>query len=263
MKRVARFSGLVPFALLLVLFFHSYTAKIIPERPIDNMGLPPVMLWAWERPVDLEYLDTKRYGVAFLAQTLNLKGDEVIRNPRRQPLHVAPEAKLMAVTRIESDKSKAGHASLSASQRERVVELILKSLELDSISAIQVDFDAVTSERQFYRQLLQELRQKLPQQIPLSMTALASFCVGDRWLKELPVDEAVPMIFRMGSDDQRIKTMLAKGHDFHEPLCRKSYGIAVDEPFAHRLNDGRRLYVFNARPWTGSEYAALEEGRLK
>ncbi len=67
--------------------------------------------------------------------------------------------------------------------------------------------------------MLQDLRQKLPQQIPLSMTALASFCVGDRWLDDLPVDEAVPMIFRMGPDDQRIKNMLANGYDFREPLA--------------------------------------------
>jgi hypothetical protein len=221
------------------------------------------MLWAWERPVDLEYLDTKRYGVAFLAQTLTLKGDEVVLSPRRQPLYVTPQTKLMAVTRIESDKKESGRASLSAKQKEQVVELILRSLQLDNISAIQVDFDAVTSEREFYRQLLQELRQKLPQQIPLSMTALASFCVGDRWLADLPVDEVVPMIYRMGPDDQTIKTMLANGDDFREPLCRRSYGIAVDEPFVHSLNDGRRLYVFNPRPWRGPEYAALEEGRLK
>ena len=261
MRRVVAFSGWFPLAILLVLFFHSYKDK--PQRPVDKMGLPPVMLWAWERPVDLEYLDTRRYGVAFLAQTLTLKGDEVVLSPRRQPLHVTPETKLMAVTRIESAKSRTGRASLSASQKERVVELILRSLELENISAIQVDFDAVTSEREFYSQLLQELRQKLPQQIPLSMTALASFCVGDRWLNDLPVDEAVPMIFRMGPDDRRIKTMLANGYDFREPLCRRSYGIAVDEPFAHSFNDGRRLYVFNPRPWTGREYAALEEGRMK
>jgi hypothetical protein len=263
MRRVVIFAGWFPLALLVVLFFHSYRAKVRPEPLIGNMRLPPVMLWAWERPVDLEYLDTGRYGVAFLAQTLSLKGDEVVLTPRRQPLHVTPETKLMAVTRIESEKNGNSRASLSASQRERVLELILRSLELDNISAIQVDFDAVTSEREFYRQLLRELRQKLPQQIPLSMTALASFCVGDRWLHDLPVDEAVPMIFRMGPDDRRIKSMLANGYDFREPLCRRSYGIAVDEPFAHSFNDGRRLYVFNPRPWTGKEYAALEEGRLK
>ena len=263
MRRAVIFAGWFPIALLLILFFHSYKGKVRPERPIDNMGLPPVMLWAWERPVDLEYLDTKRYGVAFLAQTLTLKGDEVVLYPRRQPLHVTPETKLMAVTRIESDKSETGRASLSASQREQVLELILRSLERENISAIQIDFDVVTSEREFYRQLLQELRQKMPQQIPLSMTALASFCVGDRWLHDLPVDEAVPMIFRMGPDEQRIKTMLANGYDFREPLCQKSYGIAVDEPFAHSLNDGRRLYVFNPHPWRGKEYTALREGRLK
>ena len=85
------FAGWFPLALLLVVFFHSYNGKVKARRPMDNMGLPPIMLWAWERPVDLEYLDTKRYGVAFLAQTLTLKGDEVVLYSRRQPLHVTPK----------------------------------------------------------------------------------------------------------------------------------------------------------------------------
>jgi len=69
------------------------------------------------------------------------------------------------------------------------------------------------SERDFYRALLQDLRAQLPDNVPLSMTALASFCIGDRWLEGLPVDEAVPMIFRMGADDKPIKNLLANGKD--------------------------------------------------
>ncbi len=263
MRRMVTFSGLFPVALLLLLFFHSYKAKLKPEELTDEMGLPPVMLWAWERPVDLEFLDTKRYGVAFLAQTLTLKGDEVVFYPRQQPLHVTPETRLMAVTRIESDKTEGSRAALSPGQKARLVSLILKTLERKNVVAIQTDFDVVTSEREFYRQLLHDLRKQMPQDTPLSMTALASFCIGDRWLKDLPVDEVVPMIYRLGPDDRQIKSMLANGYDFREPLCRKSYGIALDEPFTHSLNDGRRLYVFNARPWTGQEYLALEEGTLK
>ena len=56
------------------------------------------------------------------------------------------------------------------------------------------------------------------------MTALASFCVGDRWLDGLPVDEVVPMIFRMGTDNERIRSFLAAGNDFQDPMCRTSYG---------------------------------------
>lgn len=219
------------------------------DRTIEN-NFPRVILWAWERPEDLQFLDTERFGVAFLAQTLELRGDEVVLNPRRQPLKVSPETKLVAVTRIESRKVTGEPTSLSATQRAQVVSLVLRSLALPNVAAIQIDFDAVTSERKFYRALLQDLRQELPENMPLSMTALASFCIGDPWIKDLPVDEAVPMIFRMGADNNSIRRGLASGSDFREPLCRRSYGIAVDEPLAMKFDTSRRLYVFNVRPWT-------------
>jgi hypothetical protein len=208
------------------------------------------MLWAWERPEDLSFLDSHKFGVAFLAQTLTLKGDEVVFNPRHQPLRVPPETKMMAVTRIESQKTTGEKTVLSQNQRQQLVKLILLTLELSRVAAIQIDFDALVSERDFYRALLQDLRAQLPDNVPLSMTALASFCIGDRWLDDLPVDEAVPMIFRMGADDKPIKNRLAGGDDFREPLCRHSYGIALDEPLEMRLYTSRRLYVFNDRSWT-------------
>jgi hypothetical protein len=222
-------------------------------------NLPPVILWAWERPEDLEFLDSGRFGVAFLAQTLTLKGDDVVLNPRRQPLKVSPATRLIAVTRVESQKNTGAKAGLTAAQREKLVTLISRTLELQNVSAIQVDFDAVVSERKFYRELLEDLRQKLPEHVALSMTALASFCIGDRWFDDLPVDEAVPMIFRMGADDERIKNFLAAGNDFREPLCQTSYGIALDEPLNMKFAEARRLYVFGREAWTEKNVALLSE----
>jgi hypothetical protein len=91
------------------------------------------------------------------------------------------------------------------------------------------------------------------------MTALASFCIGDRWLNDLPVDEAVPMIFRMGADDRTVKNMLTGGDDFREPLCRQSYGIATDEPVDLKFKSGRRVYVFNSHSWRPAETNAISE----
>jgi hypothetical protein len=218
------------------------------------------MVWAWERPEDLSFLDTNKYGVAFLAQTLTLKGDEVVLSPRHQPLKVTPDAKVMAVTRIESEKITGQKPTLSAGQRQEVLKLIVQTLGLGRVSAIQIDFDALKSERDFYRALLQDLRAQLPANVPLSMTALASFCMGDRWLDGLPVDEAVPMIFRMGADDKSIKSMLANGNDFGEPLCRRSYGIATDEPLEMKFEKTRRIYIFNNRSWSREELASVQQG---
>ena len=251
---------LAAFSLLL---FPTCRTKLSTRNRADERGLPHTILWAWERPEDLGFLDPKRFGVAFLAQTLVLSDEDVIYNPRRQPLRVSPETKLIAVTRIESQKTTGKRAALSAAQRERLVNLILKTRESTNVVEIQIDFDAVTSEREFYRALLGDLRKQLPDNVPLSMTALASFCLGDRWLSDLPVDEAVPMIFRMGADDQSIRNALSSGKDFSEPLCRRSYGIALDEPLQMKFADTRRLYVFNVRSWSARDLASLPSGIQK
>jgi hypothetical protein len=216
---------------------------------------PRVVLWAWERPENLEFAEADKYAVAFLAQTLELRGEEVIVRPRRQPLKVNPAAKLFAVTRIEAGKINRQKASLSAEQQKTVVENILKTLELKNVSAIQIDFDAAVSERLFYRQILKELRGKMPSETPLVVTALASACFGDRWMENLPVSEAVPMLFRMGADDENIREILAAGADFTEPLCRTSYGIATDESLKLKFEPSRRIYIFNTRAWTKENLA--------
>ena len=233
-------------------------AKVASRNRLDENNFPQRIVWAWERPEALEFLDSREFGVAFLAQTLVLKGDEVVFKPRRQPLKVGPETRLIAVTRIESLKTTGSPTALNETQRGELVNLVLKTLELTNVSAIQIDFDAATSEREFYRALLHDLRNRLPDNVPLSMTALASFCVGDRWIQDLPVDEAVPMIFRMGADDRTIKSFLARGNDFREPLCRRSYGIAVDEPVELKFDRPRRQYVFNVRAWTENDVLTLE-----
>src|SRR6267143_4397037 len=48
--------------------------------------MPQVMLWAWERPTDLRFIDPKDTGVAFLAQSIRLRSGEVEMRPRLQPL---------------------------------------------------------------------------------------------------------------------------------------------------------------------------------
>jgi len=242
---------------LTVVLLLSGCQKKATRNRIDENNFPRVILWAWERPEDLEFIDPQRIGIAFLAQTLTLKNGDVVYSPRHQPLKVPPTAKMIAVTRIESQKVTREKAELTDDQRKRLVERIKRTLELERISAIQVDFDAALSERPFYRQLLEDLRRELPDTVPLSMTALASFCVGDRWLSDLPVDEAVPMVFQMGTDSERIKNMLTSGNDFRDGLCRRSYGVSLDEPVTTTFEKQRRVYIFNSRSWTPSDVSEI------
>ena len=94
----------------------------------------------------------------------------------------------------------------------------------------------------------------------LSITALASWCTYDNWLSDLPIDEAVPMLFRMAGDGKQIANRLDAGEDFIAPPCRQSYGISTDEPRSN-LSSARRLYVFNPDPWTEDSVRAILESR--
>jgi hypothetical protein len=219
-----------------------------------NAEMPKKIIWAWERPEDLRFLDAEKFGAAFLAQTLTLQQDDVVFRPRRQPLELPENIYVIAVTRIETVKENSKRPALSEAQRKKIVSLIKKTLELPNVKAIQTDFDVVVSERAFYRSLINDLKKELPENTPLTITSLASWCVGDSWFNDFPVDEAVPMAFEMGADAGRIRDFLSKENDWNEPLCRGSYGVSVDDPLVNvNLKPGRRIYYFKSKAWEKSD----------
>ncbi len=247
-------------------------------------NLPNIYLWAWERPEDLQFLPDKKTGVAFLAKTIFLgphptpKQTELAAvkvQPRMQPLRITPGTPLMAVVRIESLRGAlpSAYSAFSAStpafshdEIARIATEISSSSQIAGVSALQIDFDATLSEHTFYRDLLIEVRQQLPPNFPLSITALASWCIGDRWLNNLPpgtIDEAVPMLFRMGTGTSEITSYLAKGNDFTVPACSTSLGLSTDEPFSRDILSGKfavgstipssvRIYLFSPHAWEES-----------
>jgi len=212
-------------------------------------SLPPVILWAWERPENLTFLDPQKTGVAFLAKTITLRDGKTVVKPRLQPLQLARDTKLIAVVRIETDR-----ASLSSAQLEQTAHEI--SL-LSGVSVVQIDFDATASERDFYRKLLQRVRNELSPSVGLSITALASWCAGDNWIVDLPVDEAVPMLFRMGVERRQFQRRLESGQPFEASICRNSAGVSTDEPLTFPAVN--RLYLFNPQPWTSDSFARSME----
>jgi hypothetical protein len=218
-----------------------------PQRdPLPEF--PRIMIWAWERPEKLDFIDPREAGVAFLARTVTVRGDMVTVHPRMQPLVVAPGMAMMAVVRVASqDPQPAARIAL-----ERA---ILDATELHSVRALQIDYDAKASERDFYRGVIEDLRRVLPGSMPLSITALASWCEYDDWISGLPVTEAVPMLFRMGAEPYRGAGELRAGK------CQSSIGISTDEPLAE-LPRGRRVYIFHPRSWSREELlAAIHEVR--
>ena len=194
-------------------------------------------------PRDLRELEPS-IGVAFLSQTITLAGPHMALQPRRQPLRVSAHTRLMAVTRIEIASQAPTPTDATI---ERVAERIARTRTAAQVAAVQVDFDARASERNYYRGLLSAVRARL-NGTPLSITALASWCVGDQWLRDLPIDEAVPMLFRMGPADAPYR-ILAGAPREGATSCQGAVGVSLDEPLGVGRGK-RRLYVFGPRSWT-------------
>jgi hypothetical protein len=214
--------------------------------------VPPLVLWAWERPEDLRNLDA-RVGIAFLAQTITLADGTLTAAPRRQRLRVAPAHALIAVTRIESP---APPAALDDEHLAVAAASIAATASLPQVVGVQVDFDAVRSERALYAGLVRRVRARLGDDVPLSITALASWCAGDRWLSALAADEAVAMMFRLGPINEPYRALASSRADAAEECG--AVGVSLDEPMPLRPG-GRRVYVFNPAPWTAESIRAATE----
>lgn len=224
---------------------HPKTAKALA-------ALPRVTLWAWEMPESLDFIDPAQIAVAYLDQTLYI-GRAVRVRPRLQPMRVPPGTRVMAVVRLEMPET----AQASPENEAKVVLEILRSARRPGIAALQLDFDAVRSQRAFYGDVIREVRREMPPEMPLSVTALASWCAFDHWIRGLPVDEAVPMLFRMGKERTLFRSS-EPGKLIREPLCAGSLGLSADEPWPKALA-GKRLYVFDIRPWTRKSLARVLE----
>lgn len=209
-----------------------------PARPE-----PTVIPWAWERREDLRFLGAGAT-VAWYAGIITLDRDRVIVEPRRNPLFIDANVHRIAVIRIETRRP-----SLSAAQLQETVVAIRRLYR--NAEELQIDFDALTSERRFYRSLIVAVRRELP--VRFSITALASWCLDDRWMKDVPIDEAVPMLFRMGRDERAIHARLRDLDAFPEPRCRASAGISLDEPLP-RIPRAERVWVFNPKQWTEAQW---------
>jgi len=227
--------------------------------PSPAVGLPaPVMqhepltmLWAWETPEDFTTLDPTKAGVVLLSREL-LLGRTVQVRLRRQPLRPASNTWLMAVVRIETAPDFTATTRAIAETASDIAAVA----QQPNIRAIQVDFDATASQRAFYAAVLKQLRPQLPPGMPLSITALVSWCGDHSWLHSLPIDEAVPMFFRMGGTAATRAVTPKSSNRLYEPLCAGSSGISTDETWP-AIHSGERVYVFLPGSWSKQDIATV------
>lgn len=231
-------------------------------RPCKNAVLPNKVLWAWKRAEDLSYINPREFGVAYLACHIFIQGGSIKWQSRNQPLKVPPNTIVEPTIRIDVDRSE--QPAFSEKQIEKIVHQIEICSRAPNAAQIQIDFDALESERPFYISLLQRLRKTLPESTPISITALASWCLFDNWIKDLPVAESVPMMFSLGRERDKVLRYFRQGRDFIDPRARRSLGLSLEDtpvnqlmiPIVQKRKIPVRVYVFTKTAWTERKFQA-------
>ncbi len=214
---------------------------------------PRLVLWAWERPEDLRFLSGRQAEVAVQTGFVVLSGEGVFARGRRFPLIMDGEPAIHLV-HVQIDHRLP--LAWTPRQRAQAAAAVLNLGRLQGAQRLQVDFEVRRSERGVLLDLLADVRRGLPPDVGLSMTALASWCQTETWLDKAPVDEIVPMLFRMGPRGGEIRARLAQGLDFAEPRCRAALAVSVDTPLRRAPID-RRIYLFDPKSWTPQAFAAV------
>lgn len=241
--------SLVFFSLLLL---SSWTLAV----RADTGTHPQVVFWSWYHDDDLRAAPG---AVASLTNRIQVDGMVVKDTPRLNRLRLKPHSARIAVVRIDVK-------ALPAKEKQGVlvnslVERILASTVRGrgALSGLQIDYDATFDQRQFYIDLLKCLRQRMPRGLPLSITALASWCMADQWLSqshlEKQVEFFVPMLFTMGDGRQSALSYLSK-YGLKSPGGPLCVGFSLDdpEPLQVMIKGGKFgqvacVYFFCSKPW--------------
>ncbi|MBC7927905.1 MAG: DUF3142 domain-containing protein, partial [Bryobacteraceae bacterium] len=193
-------------------------------------------------------------GFAVLTGSFVIGDDDVRFRSRQQPVQLPPAAETIAVFRIDAEQGAAVPADTVA---RRILAAVPRS-----VRGVQIDFDARVSERTEYRKLLVLLRRGLSANTELSITALASWCLDDPWIFDLPIDEAIPMLFQMGPEAAAIRRYLERGGAFRVPLCHRSVGLSLDEPVMRLPRNLRQIYLFSPQPWSQRSVALAQQAGM-
>ena len=209
-----------------------------------------LVLWSWQRQDNVSFVN-KNTLIAPLVGTIAFNGNNFQVFPRSNPLTLETSAQLIPVVRLEI---KPGFF-IDDKTLEKIIFHILALTQPCKAKEIQIDFDATTSQRSFYAKLLTHLRIALPN-TRLSITALASWCLGDPWIENLPIDYAVPMVYNLGEDLQSIKRFLLNTKKWKACKCRGYIGLNRKDIFI-KVPKGWTIFIFNDEAWTLRSYESL------
>ncbi|CAN5327346.1 hypothetical protein BH11PSE11_BH11PSE11_29160 [soil metagenome] len=222
-----------------------------------DRDIPNEFWWYWDRPASQLPSPAAGVGAAVVVTHVYLSGDRALRVPRRSALPLPADVIAIPVIHVEVDPARPFAATVQ--QRDALRDAVIEAGLRGRPPWVQLDFEARLSQREFWRATVQEIRARLPADIGLSVTALASWCHGDRWLADIVADEVVPMYFRLGSARAAIIARSAAG--VAEPRCARAHGVADDEPPWPVALPGRRYVFLGTRPRQAAAKIALERTR--
>ena len=238
-----------------VFLLSPYTQRLFQHKK-------QVVLWVWERDQDLrsakKIIQQMDIAVAYYAGTIYLSDGLALFKPCLQALRLPEDIRSYPVFRIENVAS----ATPAPGALAGAAAIITTFLTERKLMAVQVDYDARFNDRPAYIHFLKQLRAKLPPDTFISMTALASWCLDDCWLKDADADEAVAMLFSMGGTTGKTLHILNdKQLDTGTGRTKLAIGVSANEPditsylVEHRiLQEANRIYIFNnSGSWTADK----------
>ena len=222
------------FLSLCVLSFHS------------GAWAAPAVAWLWDEALLPAWSVPE---AAILQRHILLSGDTALTRPRQRWPALPASTRVTPVLHVEV--STVNPPIDIESRRLMIVRAMLEAAAASTSGWVQLDMEAKPSQRAFYRSLVRQLRDRLPPDVKLSVTALAWWCRSPAWLDGLAADEVVPMFFRMGRDNARLRAIIEESPDTLHASCRAgSAGFSPQEPFAPRVYERyRKTYWFDRYAW--------------
>jgi len=194
---------------------------------------------------------------AVLVESLVLRARGVERGGRTQGLRLPPGVRIVPVLHVEAAAD--APSMLTPAQRDAIVAAVRRHAGVAASGAglLQLDFEAPARQRDAYRELVTAVRQALPAEVRLSVTVLAHWCTQGDWLDRLPVDEVVPMLYRLGPHAAQWRERFVREDATLARRCRgPAFGFATnDPPPPALLARATRPYWFDASAWSNPSQA--------
>jgi len=189
---------------------------------------------------------------AVLVESLVLRGRGIEHRGRTQPLTLPAGVRLIPVVHVEAAADVS--AELTQAQHDAVIAAVRRQAgtAVAGAGVLQLDFEAPARARDAYRELVAAVRKALPAEVRLSVTALAHWCAQGDWLDRLPVDEVVPMLYRLGPHAVDWRRRFAQDDSGLARRCRgPALGFATnDPPPPTLLARAARPYWFDEDAWS-------------